>query len=1523
MAKLNKDTISVEIDVRTSKAREEMHKLSNENKELQKQNQQHRKTISDLAKAEGDHSAAIKNLNQQIVDNNAKIRENNREVEKLRSTIDTSGKTLGELKKELKNLNREFENTSKATNPQRYEELRSKILQTKKAIEEAENSTKDLGSAFSRVSKMKEVLNGFFLSIGQSIMENVVGAFKNAFDTIVDFDRENAKLAGILGTTRDGIKDLTEAAKELGATTSYTAAQVTSLQVELAKLGFNKEQILDMEQGVMKFAKAVDTDLASAAAFAGAALRIFDKDAKDTEDVLATFAIATTKTSLDFSKLESSLATIGPVAHSFGLTVADTAALLGQLANAGFDASSAATATRNILLNLCDSSGALAQALGHPVTNLDELASGLQQLSAEGVDLAKALDLTDKRSVAAFQTFLDQSGTLIELRDSISGVTGEFNQMYDTMSDTADSGLAAVSSAAEGFILKFFDFSEAIKTVCQWLVELINWVGSVLDAFSPLGEMLGVLANGVGTVVVGLGKFVGWLSSLITQTKLGRAMLNGIVAALVSYKVASIAAAAATKLSITNIKTAIKTGAAYIASLGKKVVALFADAAANVKAAIATRSFNAALMANPIMLVVGLIATLTAAIIGYNSVTNEVTKSTHELNEEQDRLSQKTKELAEKRKKMAADIDVEKQKLLELHKVANDENQSKENRLKAINELNRICPTYNGHLDAERGKLIANKKALDDYIASMEKRMRIEYFKDEYKEYIAAQAEAERELYRAKKAVEDLPEADVEKGNQAKEAQQKIVRRTYYEERSDATSSNVKSPLPLGELPKSTQELEKELKAGEDAKKVLDDLVWAQKKFDAAGTALEWFKKEMEGIGIEIVDLASESEEATSTLSEGLGGAGKTTSATVDEIKNLRAELKKLRKQEAQDDDEYKRIQARKKEIQDRIKELEGKATATAKNKGKHHRTPGTYKDDSLDEATAGADDLHQKNMLDINKRKGMLTSAEYIIAKNREVIRYSKDLMAALEELRSKTDSTHTQTLDKIGAEENKILQNVVAAQQAIDKANVQIMTANHKKTLDDLTEFSEMLKAKYQNEVNNGKMHAEAMSLWTMSADMQLHKDRLAELERYYKEVENCESLGEADRKQMLDKLAVNIRTAWQTVLTDTGKYQEKLRNMSTDTSSLAGFKASIEYQIEGVRQTYDEMIKIAQKRGDDIVGLEEQKTRRIEALNYQLVEAQYQAQETVGLSWSDEYDRELAKLQHMHAQGLISEKQFQKARLNLQIKNVQKYFDYYAQLAGNMVSAIQQAEIAQTEAKYDVLIQQAKNNGEDTAALEEEKENKKLEIQKKYADLDFAVKISQIIANTAVSIMQAFAQLGPIGGAIAAAMLTATGAAQVVIAKAERDKIKNMSPSNTASKSTQPASAERVLSGYSEGGYTGDGGRYEVAGVVHRGEYVVPMPIMDNPRVIDAVGTIEAIRRNRHGATSPADTSTVSGFSEGGFTGAAAAMAAVDPELTITLKELREALKHIRAYVVLRDIDEARNLQQKSKAPFTFTK
>ncbi len=1444
MAKLYNDKIAVELDLKAQKAQEEIRRLTKATDELRKQNQAYRKEKAALERVEGDHTAEYARLNAAIEANKREIEANNRAMEKARKEIDISRMSAADLGKELKRLKGELNKTSKALYPERYRELENEIRRVEKAHAEATRSTRGFLASLLSLDKIATSIKGFFMGLGMVIMTQVIGAFKQLTNIIQDFERANSKLASVLGTTIDGVSRLTDQAKYLGRTTTATASQVTGLQTELAKLGFTQDVIEKLTPSVLKFAKAVDTDLSSAAAFAGAAMRMFNKDADQAEAVMASFAVATTKSALDFHKLEASLSTVGPVANAFGFSLEETTALLGQLSNAGFDASSAATATRNILLNLADANGDLAKALGGPVTNLDELVNGLNKLNAEGVDLAKALELTDKRSVAAFSTFLNGSDSILALRDSITDCTGDFQQMAATMADNAAGSFAGFQSAVEGLILKFFDFREALKTLYEWGTDVVNWIGEIVDAFSPMGTMIGWAATTVGALVSALGTLVGWITKLFTQTAAGRMILNGVVAALVAYKVATLLASNATKTFISNIANAIK---AIIA----KTAAVYSAAKADGAAAVATRLWNAALMANPIILIISLLAMAVAAIMGYNSAMDDATE--------------KTDAWTEASKEAAKQYGEQKGKIQALIMVAENENLSLERRKKAVAELNRIIPNYNAQIDATTGKYKASKQALDAYLISLEKEMRYKANESKMRELVAAAEEA-RDAY-----------------DEAEIAAAKAGRTTRnwlgFVYPSDA-QKNANSKKSLW-------------------KKAEDDLQAFQGRM----------KKAIEDGTITPPEITEEIE----TVNTGLDNTNKTASETVTRLKEINTELKRLRKMDPESDEELDRIQKRIKLLQEEKKELLGKAKAK--------RTPGTYKEDSLDQVTAPVDDAHQRRLLEINKQD--LTETERTIAKNQELIRYCFELNNALETLRANTDSTHTKTLDAITAEQNKLAAQSLTAQKAINTAMVKQDSEDYKQRKTAAEAFYKQQSDLIRASVINDADLQEAANVYLLDLDRQNHADQLKELQQYYDKVAAADYYTKDEKTELLQQLGKDIRSVQSQILTDTGKFTELMREATTDTTSKEGITASFDRQRSAMILYYEALKDAEGVSAEEIVALETEKQRRIAALNYQYQEQMWQLQELVGLSWADEYERELAQLENYHRQGLISTKDYEKKKLQLGVTNAKKYFDYYANLSGSMFSAIQDAEIAQSDAKYDVLIQQAKNNGEDTAALEEEKENKKLEIQKKYADVNFAIKVSQIIADTAVSIMKAFADLGPIGGAIAAAMLTATGVAQVVSAKAERDKIKNMQPSNTAGSSgtvAAPAKAERVLSGYSDGGYTGDGDRYEVAGVVHRGEYVVPKPIMDNPRVVDAVGTIEAIRRNKILGSGMAAAPSA-GYADGGYTAPAPSLSM--EEFTKAVQEFRAATKAMRTYILYQDIEDAEETMARARAPFTRNK
>ena len=298
--------------------------------------------------------------------------------------------------------------------------------------------------------------------------------------TMREFEQANANLSTILGVNVKDMGALTDSALALGRTTEYTASQVTALQTELAKLGFGQGSIINMQKYVLQFATAVGANLADAASVAGSALRAFNLSSTDTEDVLATLAVATNNSALSFDRIQQSIGTVFPVANAFGLSLKDTTALLGSLANAGFDASSAATATRNIILKLADSNGKLAQRLGGSVKSFDEIMTALIKLRNEGINLNEALELTDRRSVAAFSAFLSGAESARELRNSLQDVSGELDRIQRERLNTVEGSTKLLKSAWEGLTLAFRESNGAIKDTIDWLTKLIGKVQALL-----------------------------------------------------------------------------------------------------------------------------------------------------------------------------------------------------------------------------------------------------------------------------------------------------------------------------------------------------------------------------------------------------------------------------------------------------------------------------------------------------------------------------------------------------------------------------------------------------------------------------------------------------------------------------------------------------------------------------------------------------------------------------------------------------------------------------------------------------------------------------------------------------------------------------------------------------------------------------------------------------------------------------------------------------------------------------------
>lgn len=307
-----------------------------------------------------------------------------------------------------------------------------------------------------------------------SIVRLFTRTIGQAIKNISDFQQANANLATIMQVSKSEIEVLTNDALMLGRTTEWTASQVTELQTALAKLGYNIPQIRNMQESVLQFATAVGAKLPDAANLAGAALRMFGMHSSETQKALEILTASTNKTALDFDKLKIALPYVGAIAHSIGFDVADTAAMLGVLANSGLAASRTGTGLRKVLLELSKENGKLQTAMGGNIKSFEDFVDGLQRLRDRGLEAGEAQKLVGDRAGAALLILANGVDDIKRLNDEVRDTDGLLKSIQADRLDTLHGSTLLLKSAWEGLIQTFRDSAGPMKDVVDWLTKIIR-----------------------------------------------------------------------------------------------------------------------------------------------------------------------------------------------------------------------------------------------------------------------------------------------------------------------------------------------------------------------------------------------------------------------------------------------------------------------------------------------------------------------------------------------------------------------------------------------------------------------------------------------------------------------------------------------------------------------------------------------------------------------------------------------------------------------------------------------------------------------------------------------------------------------------------------------------------------------------------------------------------------------------------------------------------------------------------------
>lgn len=363
------------------------------------------------------------------------------------------------------------------------------------------------------------------------------------------------------------------------------------------------------------------------------------------------------------------------------------------------------------------------------------------------------------------------------------------------------------------------------------------------------------------------------------------------------------------------------------------------------------------------------------------------------------------------------------------------------------------------------------------------------------------------------------------------------------------------------------------------------------------------------------------------------------------------------------------------------------------------------------------------------------------------------------------------------------------------------------------------------YQQDVNNWNMALARKKVSQDKYDLAMqalktqHTANILAIETSYSE--QSQNIGIADgakKKALQDKQQANLRAAEQAHFDQQvaveQAYQDALAKVMEqgETQQELTLEQQRDQKLEVLKGYYQAALNMAKQNGEDTAQLEkaykdvqiqiekEYITKQKELLDEQ-DEKKKQARQALGFDQQSEYDRQLQQLKQALDNQYITQEEYEEKVQGLKRGSFMKQVQLYTNLFSNAVTSLQNAEMANVDAKYDAEIKAAEGNTALQEKLEKKKANEKLKIQKKYADVNFAMQVAQIISNTAVSIMKAYSELGPIAGSVAAALMGVTGAAQLAVANAERQKVKRMTLNGSASGTSSAGS--RVASGRESGG------------------------------------------------------------------------------------------------------------------------
>lgn len=431
-----------------------------------------------------------------------------------------------------------------------------------------------------------------------------------------EFEAAMSKVQAISGASGSALEKLTAKAKEMGATTQFSASEAAQAMQYMAMAGWKDADMLNGIKGIMDLAAASGEDLASVSDIVTDALTAFGMSAKDSGRFADVLAAASSNANTNVGLMGYTFKYVAPLAGSLKYSVEDVATAIGLMANAGIKGEQAGTALRSTFTRLINPPKEVANAMARLGINVKNADGTVKPLNETLVDLRKAFKglsdsekaeyasmMAGQEAMSGFLALVNASDDdFTKLSRAINNSNGAAANMAKTMQNNLQGQFKQFQSVTEGIGISIYDkfkkpLTEAFSDVNSSLGELNNSIsnGELSASFDRLGTSIGVVVKALADgLITALPVLIDGFTWLVDNGDIVIGVLSGIGAGLAAFKIAGV---------ITAVTTA----------LGGATTAMAA--------------FNAVMLANPIGHISAAIGLLVAGIVVLWKNWDKVTES--------------------------------------------------------------------------------------------------------------------------------------------------------------------------------------------------------------------------------------------------------------------------------------------------------------------------------------------------------------------------------------------------------------------------------------------------------------------------------------------------------------------------------------------------------------------------------------------------------------------------------------------------------------------------------------------------------------------------------------------------------------------------------------------------------------------------------------------------------------------------------------------------------------------------------